>query len=409
MWRWRCWRRFCSPVPDRMPTPTACCRRSWCSTMNSASTRRFPPPARSSCPIRSSRASAPTAAPASRCHQPGAGWTITPAQRAGAVRRHRGTDPIFRTNDGSISPNLPMSPPSPRARSAYSMLLNKGVIRVGIGDPGERRVRRSSRSTIPTATPAPRAFAVPPAAADDEPRSSAPSCGTAARRSSAASTNCLIGTTTCFATLHFDLADQANDATLGPRAGGDAAHRGAARARSSTSRPRCHRADLRRRRRRLDVARRAGRPGIPATQPFYFGINDMLGGDYRTARDVHPAVFTLYDGWQRTAMRRGSEADDAASTARAAGRARRGAVQHQADHDHRRRRASTTSSASPTHRRHLHDLPRHAERRRPLGAAAARHRHRRRRRGARRTMPLYTLRNKTHRRRPSRPPTRAAR
>jgi len=55
--------------------------------------------------------------------------------RAGALRRDRcGDDPIFRTNDGSNSPAADVST-VPAKRSAYSMLLTKGLIRVGIGVP----------------------------------------------------------------------------------------------------------------------------------------------------------------------------------------------------------------------------------------------------------------------------------
>src|SRR4030095_11533288 len=43
-------------------------------------------------------------------------------------------DPVFRTNDGSNSPNENVSTVEAR-RSAYSMLLSKGLIRVGIGMP----------------------------------------------------------------------------------------------------------------------------------------------------------------------------------------------------------------------------------------------------------------------------------
>jgi hypothetical protein len=45
-----------------------------------------------------------------------------------------GLDPVFRTNDGSNSPTADVSTVGAR-RSAYSMLLGKAVIRVGIGIP----------------------------------------------------------------------------------------------------------------------------------------------------------------------------------------------------------------------------------------------------------------------------------
>ncbi len=68
------------------------------------------------------------------CHQPSTGWTIAPAEVRNRFEKTRGFDPIFRTNDGSNSPWADVTTVDSR-RSAYSMLLNKGLIRVGIGIP----------------------------------------------------------------------------------------------------------------------------------------------------------------------------------------------------------------------------------------------------------------------------------
>src|SRR6478672_8971643 len=68
------------------------------------------------------------------CHQQSTGWTITPANVQARFKATDGTDPIFRTNDGSNSPNADVSTLEAR-RAAYSMLLSKGLIRVGIGIP----------------------------------------------------------------------------------------------------------------------------------------------------------------------------------------------------------------------------------------------------------------------------------
>src|SRR3954466_2748663 len=65
------------------------------------------------------------------CHVPQSGWAITPAEVQDRFRRTRGLDPIFRANDGSNSPLADVSTLAARRRS-YSMLLNKGLIRVGL-------------------------------------------------------------------------------------------------------------------------------------------------------------------------------------------------------------------------------------------------------------------------------------
>jgi RoxA-like, cytochrome c-like len=68
------------------------------------------------------------------CHVPSAAWTITPSEVRERFARTDGRDPLFRTVDGSNSPNADVSSEQAR-RTAYNMLLNKGLIRVGIGIP----------------------------------------------------------------------------------------------------------------------------------------------------------------------------------------------------------------------------------------------------------------------------------
>src|SRR5690242_9861082 len=68
------------------------------------------------------------------CHDPSAGWSVTPALAQARFDATGGLDPLFRTNDGSNSPGGDMSTPAAR-RHACSMLLKKGLIRVGLPIP----------------------------------------------------------------------------------------------------------------------------------------------------------------------------------------------------------------------------------------------------------------------------------
>ncbi|MBC8071655.1 MAG: c-type cytochrome [Deltaproteobacteria bacterium] len=68
------------------------------------------------------------------CHDPGAGWTITPALVQELFADSYGLDPIFRTNDGSNSPNADVSTEDARY-DAYRLLLERAVIRVGMPIP----------------------------------------------------------------------------------------------------------------------------------------------------------------------------------------------------------------------------------------------------------------------------------
>src|SRR5690242_19661445 len=68
------------------------------------------------------------------CHQPSQGWSVTPDQLKARFEASAGTDPIFRTVDGANSPTADVSTVDAR-RIAYSQLLDKALIRVGIGIP----------------------------------------------------------------------------------------------------------------------------------------------------------------------------------------------------------------------------------------------------------------------------------
>lgn len=68
------------------------------------------------------------------CHQPDQGWSVTPSGIQKRFEATGGLDPIFRLNDGACSPAADVASLNSR-RAAYSMLLTKGLIRVGIGIP----------------------------------------------------------------------------------------------------------------------------------------------------------------------------------------------------------------------------------------------------------------------------------
>ena len=68
------------------------------------------------------------------CHRVEDAWSISPSDLQLRFLRSGGTDPVFRTVDGSNSPNANVSTLNAK-RAAYSMLLNKGLIRIGIAVP----------------------------------------------------------------------------------------------------------------------------------------------------------------------------------------------------------------------------------------------------------------------------------
>jgi len=231
------------------------------------------------------------------CHQPEDGWTVTPEHVRARFELSGGLDPIFRTNDGSNSPDADVSTLEAR-RSAYSMLLDKGLIRVGIGIPENAEFELI---------------------AVDDPYGYASATELSLFRRPLPSTNlkflstvmwdgretfldatskdCILGTTKCFATLHFDFADQSNSATMG--------HAQAAQPLTDQQREAIvafetklftaqvfdHDAG------ELDARHARGGPEYLSKQDFYFGINDVVSGDYRTGALFDPTVFKLYDVW----------------------------------------------------------------------------------------------------------------
>ncbi len=70
------------------------------------------------------------------CHTPAEGWTVSTKGLRLRFALTGGLDPIFRTVDGSNSPDADVSSVAAR-RSAYSMLLNHGTIRVGLPVPAD--------------------------------------------------------------------------------------------------------------------------------------------------------------------------------------------------------------------------------------------------------------------------------
>jgi hypothetical protein len=68
------------------------------------------------------------------CHRPDQGWTVTPADIQRRFIESRGLDPIFRNNDGSNCVGADIGSLSKRRR-AFSLLLTRGLIRVGLALP----------------------------------------------------------------------------------------------------------------------------------------------------------------------------------------------------------------------------------------------------------------------------------
>lgn len=237
------------------------------------------------------------------CHVPSEGWVITPKGVKERFERTRGMDPIFRLVDGANSPVMDVSTVEKR-RQAYSMLLDKANIRVGIGIPADAEFElveaddpygfatASELSLFRRPMPTTNLKFISAVMWDGRETTLDPS-----------SNDCIYGTTTCFSPIPFDLSTQANHATLG--------HAEALADLSEAERHEIVAFEMGLFTAQVEdkVAGRLtrdgafGGPRILIDQIYYFGINDTLVGDYRTREPFNPNVMSLYDAWNRYSSR----------------------------------------------------------------------------------------------------------
>ena len=236
------------------------------------------------------------------CHQPSDGWTITPAHLQERFDASGGTDPVFRTVDGSNAPELDVSTVEAR-RSAYSMLLSKGLIRVGIAmptGPGVEFELMAVDDPYGHASAQDLSLFRRPLPSTNLKYLSTVMWDGRETFKDTASTNCLFGTTNCFSSIPFDLSDQSNAATLGHAQGAialtDAQRQAIVAFESTLFTAQVFDVDAG----ELSASQAFGGPDYLSAQDFYFGVNDPIAGDYRTGAAFNPAVFHTYDAWYRS-------------------------------------------------------------------------------------------------------------
>jgi cytochrome c peroxidase len=216
------------------------------------------------------------------CHQADQGWTVTPAAVQQRFDASGGLDPIFRVNDGAVSPLAQVSTVDQR-RQAYGMLLSKGLIRIGIAIPANAEFELIQA---------------------DDPYGYASSAELSLFRRPLPSTNLRFLSTVMWdgresapsATLQSDLINQALDATLGH-----------AQLKGSLTQQQlqdtvdfelalttAQATDLNAG--GLDTQGARGGPLRLFEEEFYIGINDPLGGN-PTGQPFDPEAMTLFNAW----------------------------------------------------------------------------------------------------------------
>ena len=226
------------------------------------------------------------------CHSAKDAWTVAPPDIQQRFNDSQGRDPIFRPVDGAVCPSADISTVAAR-RSAYRLLLSKGLFRISIGVPQGADFSitdiQDPYNCPETTVTNPALYRRPLPATNLAFDSAVMWDGRETVKS---------GTTL---DLDASLSSQAFDATMGhaqasaPPTPQQIAEIVAFEKANFTAQIADVHAGL------LTGNGAQGGPKNLSQQPFYIGINDAFGGDPHGAA-FNPSVFTIYDNWANSAF-----------------------------------------------------------------------------------------------------------
>lgn len=233
------------------------------------------------------------------CHDQGEGWSVTPEGLEKRFVASNGTDPVFRLVDGANSPKA-RDTTIDQKRAAYSMLLTKGVIRVGLPIPaGAEFELVKADDPYGYASASELSLFRRPLPTTNLKFVSTVMWDARETFTDANSKLCIAGSVParCFAPQDFNLLHQANTAVRG--------HAEAAQDLTTTEQQAIVAFE-----KSLFTAQivdnaagdllAAGALGGPrelAKNDFYFGINDFFAGDYKTGAPFNPNVMGTFAAW----------------------------------------------------------------------------------------------------------------
>lgn len=233
------------------------------------------------------------------CHQQAQGWSMTPDSLAARFSNSGGNDPVFQLVDGSNSPNAAVATLAQK-QLAYSMLITKGLIRVGLPMPANAEFKLVKvDDPYGFASASQLSLFRRPLPTTNLKFQTAVMWDGRETLTDPTSTLCVLSPTLpqCFASHATDLAHQSNDAVMGHAqfaAGLNAADQQAivnfetglftAQITDSVAGSLTSGGAL------------GGAQNLMNTN-FYFGINDFANGDYQTKAPFQRNVFSLYNAW----------------------------------------------------------------------------------------------------------------
>lgn len=215
------------------------------------------------------------------CHQQSDAWSVSAEHIRDRFNATLGSDPIFRPVDGAVCPTADVSTVGAREK-AYRLLTSKGLIRVGIGIPGNAEFSLVSV---------------------DDPYQCATTSNLSLYRRPLPATNLRFLSAVMWdgretvkgQPIPADLFTQAADATTGHAQGQrptDAQLQDIVNFEMDL-----HTAQIRDRKAgMLTQGGASGGPESLASQQFYPGINDVFGAD-PTGAPFNPEAFSLYNAW----------------------------------------------------------------------------------------------------------------
>jgi cytochrome c peroxidase len=236
------------------------------------------------------------------CHQASDAWSLTPDTVKRRFEQSSGTDTLFSAHDAANSPFADVSSVEAK-RIAYSMLLNKAVIRMSLPVPADAEFELAAVDD-PYGYANANALSLfrrPLPAANLKFNTAFMWDGRETYRDSN-SNLCFFGTSNCFSTLEVNLARQANNANF--------THALAAQDLTTAEQEAIVNFE-----KGLFTAQLAdnnamgltgaGAKGGPLelfNTPFYFGINDRQAGDYRTRAPFNANAMNLFGAWRSASI-----------------------------------------------------------------------------------------------------------
>jgi len=237
------------------------------------------------------------------CHQQADGWTLSPRSLQARFAASQGADPVFQLVDGANSP-LAATATLDQKRVAYSMLLTKGVIRIGMPvPPGAEFTLVRADDPYGYASAQELSLFRRPLPSTNLAFAASVMWDGRETQTDPASTRCIADSrpALCFATLDANLLRQASDAVRGHAQAAQALSAADQRAIVDFERSLFTAQLSSAAAGSLSDAGALGGPARLAVQPFYFGINDVQAGDYRTLAPFNRNAMTLFGAWRNLA------------------------------------------------------------------------------------------------------------